>query len=528
MPRIPRFQERSRLTGPSPVNAVDPSLAARRGQQIAQLGQDVQRFAAGWGQYQENRQRVDDAVLKNDVKLSSTEIGHKALLFARENPEGAEDGSSMERDFESVVSPLMDRISQLPASRQKIAMQEAQAGLARYRMQMREASVARHNSFVGEKTVDSARRMTFNIMQDPTSFNESLESHLELINSLPVSSEERSRATKEAQLDATLAVVSGYEAKHQYGAAREFLMSPESQYLDRDQRQKALDRVTQQEWSHRGRVLSEQDRAHMEMERDQKRQKADFEAQSFTRVVEAQNPEERQAVLDDVLAGVRAGVTNRVFYKALQTQDRDVLDGVSAETEFAHTQRLLGGDVAGAMERIASDVANGDLKPSAGASLSKLANRIMNNEERVPGYRQKRQQSSDLIKSSFPAPPSFMGVDPVRETSRQNDIIRTQQRASDLEAEGVDLVQATRQAILEVRADQASLISIPGASMTDQSSVPAIQTWLRSYDQRFQAIENPTPVQLRRYNDVLQAAEDRIEGLRAIDQLNQLAPPREN
>lgn len=515
MAKIPVYQEKSHLSGLSPVGAVDPALARREGERMQQLGSQVLQFNRSLDSYLGLKRSADDAVLRNEIKAAAQSLGHKGLLFAKENPEAAPDGSSMDEDFNQTVRPLFERISQLPKNRQDQARGMALVELQSYQQKVREAKANRYNAYLGETTVKSANRTVLNIMNNPETWEASLSNHLELIESMPVSVDERLRASKEAKLEASLAVVNGYEMQKNFEGARRWLLSEESRYLDRDQRQKALDRINSREVQHKTQAFQEEERMHREADRLERVQREEKKAELWAKMVEAESPDQRAEVLDEALL-----LGDPVFYRGLNTQGTVQVGEQSNLSEFLYTVDIANANFDGFQRRLSLSVEAGELTPQAATRLIKRAQAEKNKVSGNPTYALQRKQATQLVQAALPPNRRFEGRLEGYDEAQMERRILVESRAMELqEKEGLDPVSATRKALNEVRISQGQSIIVPNVPPQFTTSAARLSERMKVIDANFMSIEDPTPEQVREYRKTLEAAKLKLEALQASEEM---------
>jgi hypothetical protein len=517
MAKIPIYQEKSHLSGLSPVGAVDPALARREGQRLEGLGNQILQFNQQLDRHRSASRAADEAVLRNEIRAMAHSMGHKGLTFAKENPEATPDGSSMGDDFNQAVRPLFEHINKLPSHRQDLARSLALRELQGYQQKVREARVVRRNAYLGDQTVEGARQMVLNISNTPENWESLLSNQLELINSMPVSVEERLRATREAQLEASLAVVNAFEMKSNFAGARDWLLSEESRYLDREQRQKALDRINNREVQYKTSQYKEEDRLRRETERLDKEQNKEMRSQLWTELVAAESEEQRLQVLDKALS-----LGDPVFYRALQTQDTVQSRQLSAETEFLFNREMADGNFSGLQHRINKAVVDGQLTSEAGSRLIRRAQVEQNKTSSNPRYATERRQAQQLVDSAIPINKAISSRPGYLESVREQRIA-VQNRSFELQdKEGLSPLAATRKALNEVRIDRGQGIIVPNIAPHHQLRADQLRERLQHIQQNFKAIENPTPEQIREYRRTLEAAKQRIEALTAAEEMQEM------
>jgi hypothetical protein len=101
MAKIPSFNPSNRLEL-APTQTVNPRAARRKGEALQGLSQGVTQFTANLDQYLEKKKQVDDALALAKMNQQFHEAAIKGEEFAKTNPDGARDGSTVQKDFGAV------------------------------------------------------------------------------------------------------------------------------------------------------------------------------------------------------------------------------------------------------------------------------------------------------------------------------------------------------------------------------------------------------------------------------------------
>lgn len=401
MAKIPRYQENQRLSPSGPQQAYDTGAARMEGENIQNLGRQLQGFANDISQYKQVKKAADDAIWMKQWKDRADVLAQDTERKIRTNSDGSVsiDGSNMVELYDDSFTPLYDEISAVSDPRRRAMAQNA-VGIARnvYRGQISDAAVATHNAWMFQETVKSNQTMGAVIASDPNQFANKLNEQKAYLMTLPLGNDNKMKLIKQAEDTAALSVISSYQEKGDYRAAEEAIKGPLSSFFSAEQRQDLIEQNEQEYRETKNEAWSDKERKRTE--KIQRREDQRIETlDSIIPNINSDDPVKRDQAVAMAKLAVQSNQISQSDYDNLKKTDYEIDYSRSAEVENSYWARL---ERRQNLDTYIDDVVNDkSIKTEDKAPLIKAYSEAKARNKTNPLDTLKRQQAMQLIKDTF-------------------------------------------------------------------------------------------------------------------------------
>lgn len=320
MAKIPRYQENQRLNPPGPQQVYDPGAARMEGENIANLGRQIQGFANDIDTYKKVKEKTDEAIFAKEYLDKATKKGQDSEVMIRTdlNADGeklgvASDGSNVEKLYDSSFSDLYKEVESIPDSRRRrIARNAIAQGQNVYRAQIFEHKISLHNSHMFLKSDTSINEMATRISNDPSLFEMELEKEIAFQLSLPLGTENTSKQYKRVKEAAALAVIQGHQKRGDFKAAEEMIKGPLSKFFTPEEGMALLQKNRSEEREVRTNQWAIEAKARKDREEKREDDRSDLFYNVLTNI-NSDDPMKRQEAIDVAKASIGTLIDQKEF-----------------------------------------------------------------------------------------------------------------------------------------------------------------------------------------------------------------------
>lgn len=518
MPKIPSIRQGQRINQGTPVTAISTSSARRGGAAIGQFGQSVSKFGGTIAAYEKEKRRVDEAAIKADARAQAELMGQEGTVAALTNESGAEDGSSLQKDFSnSFVDGFKNYVEGIEDEGFKqIAIREGNAVQVRHRAKLRDQEIKKHNEFKLKQTEEVKTKWSIIVQNDPSKIFEALDNFEELAINLPYGTE-NDKIQKAGGRDMLNAAIQGLNKKGEFETVRKAMSDPRiAKYLNNKERTAIVASLENEKREFFTDKYNQEARRLGELKREQAAQERKIMSSFMTSFSDAESPEEKMLVKKNARRLVDTGqLSLENFNKGLKLESNSN-EFDSAVIVDALYEGINNGDNYEQVKRKVLVGAELGLRGKPGFDILKSVEEKEAREKRDPRYKSERKAAtarlnSVIVPSGRDAQGNaFWGAE---KNKARADVL---ERISQLERAGMYPIAATKVALGE-KMGRDKVINITGVPPHIQNDAEKLSKLMRVRAKKFNEMSKrqgglspDVRVQMERE---LQQMEDRINAM---------------
>lgn len=412
MAKIPRLRSQNRIAPGGSGQLLNPSDASRKERAIQQVGRDISAFGGQLDTYFKEKERVDLANFSAEWNNKAMKKGQEGELFAKMNPEGARDGSSVQDDFSSVFNSLKDEAQKIDDDKKKaVALQAINRAEQSYRNKLITYQVSKHNSFVLEKGQEILNDYTFRIQNDPTQVGEVLREFDSWAEQMPYTGKNKESFLRTGRRSIVKAGLQSLALNGQYDKAREVLNETAAgRFFSQEERQNLTDDLFDREVKESNRKYTIEEREIKKLERERQELSRNNLIDIISKMHTAGSPEleaEQTQRAQRLFSQGRLSLTDFRASTAIQ-------DGINEDR--SHGLRVdyfvdyyRGATYKEIEQKVISSMAAREMSHVDGEALLNKLKEKQQKEAKDPDYKEAKQRAKDLIRARIPKQEGLSG-----------------------------------------------------------------------------------------------------------------------
>jgi len=225
LPKVPLPKEGQRLRPSSPVAVASSGRARLEGEADANLGQSLQKGAAGVANFLQQEQGKSDRLFRDAMESKALEAAQRSYYkseSAKQDPDGSEKLQIYEDEYENLTSSMLDG---LDPRRMQIAKTAIADSENMYRGQVFKSSLVSRRKYNFSLAEEKLNVSTSLIMADPDLAISEREKYFKSIDDLDLDPTEREKFVQEADVAFLMAEANHHILKKDYKTAKTTILA---------------------------------------------------------------------------------------------------------------------------------------------------------------------------------------------------------------------------------------------------------------------------------------------------------------